>query len=224
MKDYEEFPESLSLNTLFYISNPQNFTEESIKKLRDAFTSRKQSFSIERLNKGKERALVIFGPRDLPEILPQLNLIEIEDYLTEVNDFEQGYSDKKVGVNQTLTRLVEAKINDKKPLHLGGGINNLELGEGQKFFIQIACFPENKRDSNSFQSTARLMIVDKDPVEKVVLFKRIKILWETATGLNIHEDSFPEQKKFESFKQRSLIPEEVAPFPLTSGDIFSLVS
>lgn len=77
MKDYEEFPDNLSLNTLFFIGNPQNLTAGSLKKLHGVFLGRKQFFSIERLNKGKERALVIFGPKDLPEILPELNLVEI---------------------------------------------------------------------------------------------------------------------------------------------------
>lgn len=224
MKDYEEFPENQSLNALFFVANTQNFTEETVGKLHEVFFDRKQFFSLERLNKGKERALVIFGPRDIPEILPDLNLIEIEDYLADPNTL--GYSDieKKVGVNQTLTWLIEPPVNDKKPLHVGMEIKNLVLGDNQKFFIQLVCIPEEKRADSSFQSTLRIMVVDEDPIERVVLAKDLKQVWKTSTGLNIHEDNFPEQKKFESFKQRSLIPKEVTRFSLSKSDITTLIS
>ena len=114
MKDYEEFPESLSLNTLFYIGKPQNLTSEILTKLHETLSEHKQFFSLERLNKGKERALVIYGPRDLESLFPELNLVEIEDYLTE-NALPSV--DKKVDVNQSLTFLIEPKLN-KKVLHL----------------------------------------------------------------------------------------------------------
>lgn len=210
MKDYEEFPESLSLNAIFFVGNPQNFTEESLKKLREFFANRKQFFSLERLNKGKERALVIFGPRDIVEILPELNLVEIEDYLADAN--------------QTLTWLVEPKVNDKKPLHVSREIKDLEFGESQKFFIQIVCTPEDERGPESFQSTIRVMVVDEDSIKKIVLAKELKQLWVVATGLNLRENNFPEQKKFESFKQRSLVPREVTPFIMSGHDIFALIS
>lgn len=224
MKDYEEFPESLSLNAPFFVGNPQSFTEESLKKLYKAFSDRKQLFSIERLNKGKERALVIFGPRDLIEILPELNLLEIEDYLADVNSLNYDNTDKKVGINQTLTWLVEPSVNNKKLLHVGSGIKNLDISENQKFFIQIVCIPEDNRISNNFQSTVRVMVVDNDPMEKIILAKKLRQLWEEDTGLNFREDNFPEQKKFESFKIRSLIPKEITQFPLSGYDVFALIS
>lgn len=224
MKDYEEFPESLSLNALFFVGNPKNLSLESLKKLHEAFSSRKQFFSIERLNKGKERALVIFGPRDIARILPELNLLEIEDYLVDTNAIDYNNTDKKAGVNQTLTWLVEPQVNNKKPLHVDSGIKNLELLENQKFFIQIVCVPENERSSENFQSTIRLMVVDNDPTGKIDLAKKLKQSWETATGLNIQVDNFPEQRKFESFKIRSLVPREVTKFSLSGYDIFALVS
>lgn len=224
MKDYEEFPESLSLNAPFFVGDPQNFTEGSLKKLHKAFVKGKQFFSIERLNKGRERALVIFGPKDIAEILPELNLIEIEDYLVDTNILEYDNTSKKVNVNQTITWVIEPKVNDKKPIHVNGGIRNLGLGENQKFFIQIVSIPEENKSPEGFQSTIRVMVVDNDPMEKIVLAKKLKQSWETDTGLNMREDNFPEQKKFESFKQRSLVPREVTQFPLSEYDIFSLIS
>jgi hypothetical protein len=222
MKDYEEFPNNLSLNTVFFIGNPQNLTAQSLKKLHSLFIGRKQFFSLERLNKGKERALVIFGPRDLPEILSELNLVEIEDYLA--SQTVLSVSDKLVNVNQTFTWLIEPKINNKKQLHVGIEIKDLQLGDRQKFFIQIICVPESHKGVENFQATLRVMVVDEDPMEKVALAKKIKTTLEIATGLNIHEDNFPEQKKFESFKQRSLVPKEVTQFTLNEEEIYSLIS
>lgn len=224
MKDYEEFPENLSLNTIFYVGNPQNFSEDSLKKLHRVFSRGKQFFSFERLNKGKERALVVYGPREILEMLPELNLIEIEDYLADANALDYNNTGNKVSVNQTLTWLVEPKANNKKPLHVGSEIKNLGLSEDQKFFIQVVCSPEDNEVAENFQSTLRLMAVDEDPIKKITLAKNLKQAWELATGLNIHEDNFPEQKKFESFKQRSLIPKEVTQLPLRGQDIFTLLS
>lgn len=223
MKDYEEFPGSENLNSLFFVANSQNFTENSLRKLHEAFLPNKQFFSLERLNKGQERVLVIFGSRKIPEILPELKLVEIEDYLADPNSLEQKL-DKKVSVNQALTWLVEGKLN-KKPLHIGGELKNLDLKKNQQFHIQIVAIPEAATtDLEKFQSTIRVMVVEDDSIERVALAKKLTQDLEQATGLNRHQDNFPEQKKFESFKQRSLVPKEVTPCSLSYQEIYALLA
>lgn len=223
MKDYEEFPESQNLNSLFFVASHQSFSDASLKKLHEAFAQNKQFFSLERLNKGKERALVIFGPRELPEILPEHKLVEIEDYLIDLNQLDQNAIDSKVSVNHSLTRLIEPKLK-KKPLFIGSDLKEFELGENQKFYIQIVCIPEISSHEQEFQTTIRVMVVDEDSIERVSLAKKLAKVLESATGLNIHEDNFPEQKKFESYKQRSLIPKEVVKFSLSGQEISDLLA
>lgn len=224
MKDYEEFPGSENINSLFFVANSQNFTENSLKKLHKAFLNSKQFFSLERLNKGQERVLVIFGPREIPEILPELKLVEIEDYLADPNSLEQNNMDKKASVNHALTWLIEGKLN-KKPLHIGEELKNLDLGKDQQFHIQIVAIPEAAiTDLEKFQSTIRVMVVEDDSIERVALAKILTQGLEQATGFNRHQDNFPEQKKFESFKQRSLVPKEVTPFSLSCQEIYALLA
>lgn len=221
MRDYEEFPDSLSLNSLFYIGNPQNLNLEIFKKLHDSNFTQKQFFSLEKLIKGKQKALVIFGPRELVKNFPELNLVEIEDYIGDEvgQDFE-----KKVNVNQVLSWLIEPKNNPKKVLHIGEEMKNLSVEDGQKIFIQSVLMPIGNTSEQIFQATLRVMVADPDPIKRVELAKKVDQIFSASTGLNKHEDNFPEGKKFDSFKQRSLIPKEVAEFPLTEEEVLSLLT
>ena len=224
MRDYEEFPDSRSLNALFYIGNPQNLTSGILGRMHDVFLSNKQFFSLEKLINGKERARVIFGPRDMAKDFPELNLVEIEDYLSDENSFSSGDTAKKVNVNQVLSWLIEPKNNPKKPLVVGDEFRSLSVEENQKIFIQAVLMPTEKSGVTIFQSTLRIMIAEPDSIKRIELAKKINQTIATLTGLNKHEDSFPESKKYESFKQRSLIPKEVAEFPFTGDEILSLIS
>jgi hypothetical protein len=67
-------------------------------------------------------------------------------------------------------------------------------------------------------------VADSDPIKRVELAKNINQIISTATGLKKHEDAHPEGKKFESFKQRSLIPKEVSEFILTGDEVLSIIS
>lgn len=222
MRDYEEFPENLNLNSVFFLGNPNAFTVETLKKLHGLLLGRKQFFSIERLIKGREKALVLFGPKELPGFLPELNLVELEDYLA-----DPGYihtdSEKKVNVNETITWLIEPKNNVKRLLHIGSELKDLELAEGQRLFVQVVGEPQGNKEGEYFQSTLRIMVYEKDSMERINLAKRVVGVFTDATGLNKHEDGFPEAKKFESFKKRALIPKEVVEFKLTAQEIFDIV-
>lgn len=224
MKDYEEFPESLSLNAVFFLGNPQAFTAEALNRLHRLLLENKNFFSLERLIKGKERALVIFGPRELPNLFPELNLVELEDYLGEINPgIESSNLEKKVDANQSITWLIEPKNNIKREMHVGLQLKELNITPQQKVFIQIVGEPTGEKDETYFQSTLRVMVADSDPIERVNLAKIVNLAFQDATGLNKRSDSFPEVKKFESFKQRTHIPKEVADFKLTSREIFDIL-
>lgn len=222
MRDYEEFPDTLGLNSLYFIGNPQSLTVETLKELHDFFLSKKQFFSLEKLIKEKEKAHILYGPGDLEKNFPELNLIEVEDYLGS----EKGYdaeSEKKVSVNQSLSWLIDPKNNSKKGLVVNDELKNLTVGEDQKVFVQSVLMPA-PGPKPVFQSTLRVMVVDPDPIKKVELAKKINQLITAATGLNKHEDNYPETKKYESYKLRSFIPKEVAEFPLSGDEIISLIT
>lgn len=223
MRDYEEFPDSLSLNALFYIGNPQALTTQTLKKLYDLNIAKKQFFSLEKLIKGKEKARVIFGSRDLVTDFPELNLVELEDYLDNESSLLSPDADKKVNVNQALSWLIEPKNNSKKAILVTDELKNLSVEENQKVFIQAVLMPAQKPDGEVFQATLRVMVVDQDPIKRVELAKSVDQILKASTGLNKHQDAFPESRKFDSFKQRSLIPKEVAEFNLSAGEVLSLL-
>lgn len=214
MRDYEEFPESSSLNSVFFIGNTANFTVDTLNKIYKFLLSDKQFFSLERLHRGKEKVLVIYGPKSLKDHLPELNLVELEDYI----------DGEGVSVNQSLTWLIEAKNNPKKVLHVGEGLKDLEIGPAQKFFIQIVCMPLSNPPESIFQATLRIMVIENDPSTRIQLSKKVDEAFALATGLHKHEDDFPEINKFESFKMRSLIPKESAYFPISAQEIFEILA
>lgn len=222
MRDYEEFPDILSLNSLYFIGNAANLTPEVIKRLHDFFVSQKQFFSLEKLIKGKEKARILYGPRDLGKDFPELGLVEIEDYLSGENEYSPDAA-KKTSVNQALTWLIEPKNNPKKELVVGNELGDLAVDENQKVFIQAVLMPVEKSEP-VFQATLRVMVVDPDPIKRIELAKKIDQLLKIATGLNKHSDVYPESKKYESFKQRSLVPKEVSEFLVSSAEIASLIA
>ncbi len=225
MKDYEEVPDDSVLMSVFYIRSPENFNAEILRKIYEFLYPRREFFSIEKLYKGKEKALVLYGPRDLTNLLPELNLFELEDYLVGEGESYLGEDmDKKVDVNRSVTWLVEPKNNSKRQINPGSGLSDITVGESQNIFIQAVCFPEKENSEPVFQTTWRIMVADKDAIERVSLAKKAEASFRAATGLNKSSDPYPESKKFESFKQRSLVPKEVAPFPMVAGEITGILT
>ena len=225
MRDYEEFPDTLSLNALFYIGNPQNLNIDTLRKLHGHFVRNKQFFSLEKLIKGGEQARVLFGSREMVHDYPELALVELEDYISDESSFfSQEDFEKRVSVNQVISWLIEPKNNPKKLLLVGNELRDLKVENTQKVFIQSVLMPVDRSGEPVFQTTLRVMVADSDPIKRVELAKNINQIISTATGLKKHEDAYPEGKKFESFKQRSLIPKEVSEFILTADEVLSIIS
>jgi hypothetical protein len=222
MRDYEEIPDTAVLTSIFYIRSPENLKAEVFRKIHGLLFPQKQLFSVEKLYKGKEKAFVLFGPRELIHQIPELNLIELEDYLAgEGESLMGGDSGKKVDMNQSLTWLIDPKNNPKREIHSGSGLNELAIGNDQKVFVQAVCMPENDMH---FQTTWRIMVADRDSINRVALAKAAERVFGVSTGLNKSTESFPESKKFESFKMRTLIPREIAPFPMSPDEILDILT
>ena len=161
MRDYEEFPEASDLNSLFYVGNPQNLSEETLKKLHDI--SQNKFFSLERLIKGKEKVWVIFGSRDLVQKLPELGLVEIEDYLSDSAGL-QPVSDKTVSVDHVLSWTVVPKTNPQKQLRVTDQLSEVIVEPDQRLFFQAVLMPVKL---GLFQTTLRVMVFDEDPISRV---------------------------------------------------------
>lgn len=219
MKDYEEIPDSMSLNALFYVSSPQ-YLNESLSTLHRNFLNQK-FFSIERLIKGDEKAIVLFAERSMKQDFPKLGLVEIEDYLADQGKDINPDQSKITDVNSTISWLLEPKSDPKKALEVKDEFRNLSLENDQKVFFQMVLMPMG---DNLFQSTLRVMVTDPDPASRVQLAKDVNRLISESIGLTKHEDNYPESKKFESFRQRTLVPKEVSEFYLSHQEVIDLLT
>lgn len=82
MKDFAEIPQNSRLEySLFLIRKSSNLTASALQSIHGDLTKEGLVASLERLFKGSESALCIFGPKKiLTNYLDQLDLMELEDY------------------------------------------------------------------------------------------------------------------------------------------------
>ncbi len=87
MKDYKEGVKNYKNEYgLFLVRNSVALNHECLSLIRAKIVLTDDFFSLERLLKGQESALVIFGPKGvLAGFVPTLNLIELEDFTVSVS-------------------------------------------------------------------------------------------------------------------------------------------
>ncbi len=87
MRDYQEIPQTKTTEYgLFLIRQIENFNENILNSLREHINAESLILSIERLFKGKQTALAVFGPKKvLGNFADRLNLLELEDYAADLN-------------------------------------------------------------------------------------------------------------------------------------------
>lgn len=83
MRDYQEIP-SPSRYGLFLIRNPKALNTRVINNFHEDFLKHNLVLSFERLFKGNQSTLLIFGPREIADLYDMLDLLELEDY-TDLN-------------------------------------------------------------------------------------------------------------------------------------------
>lgn len=205
MRDYREIPATLT-HHLYLIRLKGALDSQVMKKLYTFAQNLDSIISLEVLFKGREVAWVIYGPSALFTNFPQLNLLELEDYLADSL------------VDQSFAWVMSTKTSASLNLN-SHFLEKIELGEEQKFFWQIVCFPETPQ--NNFQVTVRGMVIDKDASQRLGLAKHlIKQIEQTNLKQNRDETT---SKIFADFKARSLIPREVSQFILTTDQILALL-
>ncbi len=139
MRDFQGVPHSQSEYGLFLIRQPAQFRADVLNLIHTRITEENLIVSIERLLKGKKSTLVIFGPKKVLESLPQLDLLELEDY-TDIN--REDVSVWEVGVRSN---------KDIQPVK--SFFTNLpQLDVEEEFWWQIVLGP-------SFQSQIRAVLV-----------------------------------------------------------------
>ena len=87
MKDYHEIPQKSKLEySLYLIRKSSSLSATLLQSIRESLAKRGLVISLERLFKGTESALCIFGPKEiLTGYSDLLSLLEIEDYSGDFN-------------------------------------------------------------------------------------------------------------------------------------------
>lgn len=155
MKDYQELPKKATVEYgLFLIRNTDNFNVEFLNSLRS-----KEGFiiSLERLFKGNQTALTIFGPKKIiEEYSAGLNLLELEDYTAFLDN--------------NMLSVWEIGVKNNKLLNIPN-LNNIfdnlpKLRPDEQFFWQVLL---KKEENLSFQTQIRAVIFSSDSQRRKML-------------------------------------------------------
>lgn len=205
MRNYQEIPAALTYG-LYLIRNSQALDSKLLEKIYSFALNLDSTFSFERLFKGKEHARAIYCPTSFVPNLPELNLLELEDYLLkkELVDESFGWVMHKISPDTPISKLA-----------------SIELEEDQNFFWQIVCFPV--KIAGNYQVTIRAVVVDKDSHRRMDLAKNLIKKIEKECSLISKDREQTTSKILADFKNRSLIPKEVSRFILSSDEILTIL-
>lgn len=236
MKDFKETPHKNVNYAYFYIKNAFKLDALVINKIHKLLLPANAICSFEKLVKGSEKAVVIYCPSQIKNELPELELVELEDYLAEPpkeGESQTPEDPKKFELNKSFAWTISAKNNDKKKLEVTTNfLKMLDLKDDQKFCWQIVCYPiskskntdhQNSAEIAKFQITIRCLVVDPDPVKRVELAKKMDEEIFNSTGLTKEARQNTTQQIFNDYRKRSFIPKEVSKFILSSEEIYSLI-
>lgn len=211
MSDFQEIP-SFAQYGLFLIREPSQLTPHLMESLHEAMVKEDLIVSLERLFKGSQSTLVIFGPRQiLAQYAQILHLLELEDY-TQVH---KEYLAWEVGVkNSHLPSAARWDgLFEKFPL----------LSDAEQFFWQINLQAKKHQPPHPkvFIGQIRAVLLSQDTKRRQALAESLQNL------LTPHFIKIPRplssQKLMEFYQQRSWSPDQHHP-TLTSGEVIKLMA
>lgn len=206
MKDYQEIPETKKTEYALFLIRKTGFNGSSLNLIGKRILDEGLIISIERLFKGKQAALTIFGPKKiLNEFISELNLLELEDYTSSLDN--QGLSVWELGVKSAVQPSLDNPDNI---------FNNLpELPDTDQFFWQVVLGVKMVKKELSFQTQIRAGIFCKDPLRKKVLvplFQNLKF-----GELTYVPRPFSAEQMAGFFKSRTLSKDSAGPILNSSG-------
>lgn len=139
MRDFQEVPEKKLRYSVFLIQNPGVLTEGLLSELHKLI-KKGEIISLERLFKGNESALVIFGPKEILQQFNDLHLLELEDY---------------TAVNSDQVVAWELTVRDHQQLHGNLFTQVPEFEHDEQFWWQIILQTYSKNYLSEFIDTLR---------------------------------------------------------------------
>ncbi len=203
MKDYQEIPEHSGQEYgLFLIRKPYLFTPQLLTSLHDDFSKTGLVISFERLIKGTQSALVVYGPKNsLVKYHQALDLLELEDYA-------------KVDAQQVSVREVGMRNIDKVDSQ---GVKNYFqqfplLSEHEQFWWQLVLLPyRGKSDAKkSFQAQIRAVVFSGDQARRRHLTQTLQNL--APNKLIKLPKPFSNDQIIDFYQKRSLRKDEKNPY------------
>ncbi|OGE64739.1 hypothetical protein A3I48_04425 [Candidatus Daviesbacteria bacterium RIFCSPLOWO2_02_FULL_36_7] len=204
MRDYQEIPQTKTTEYgLFRIRQIENFDENILNSLREHINAESLILSIERLFKGKQTALVVFGPKKvLGNFADRLNLLELEDYAADLN--HEDTSTWEIGMKNSKNISSENLNNIFK--------NMPELAGEDQFFWQVVL--------GKHQTQIRAAFFNKDSQRREVL---IPLLQDLGAGELVKiPRPFSKEQMMGFYQLRSVANDSGMPV-LTSSEITQLI-
>lgn len=204
MRDFQEILQTEEVDYgLFLIRQIENFDENILNSLREHINAENLIISLERLFKGKQTALAVFGPKKvLGQFADKLNLLELEDYAVDL-DHED-------------TAVWEMGMKDSKnigPASLSNIFKNMpELAGDDKFFWQVVL--------GKNQTQIRAAFLNKDPQRSKLL---IPLLQDLGSGELVKiPRPFSREQMMGFYLLRSFSKDSMGPV-LTSAGVTQLI-
>lgn len=206
MGDYQEIPKASKVEYgLFLIRQTDSFNVSILDSIGKFMHDGGLIVSLERLFKGHQAALTIFGPKKiLDKFREGLNLLELEDY-TDVLE------NKDVSIWEVAIKSTSSGLDNPNNI-----FSNLpELGEEDQFFWQVVLGARKENEGLSFQTQIRAVIYSKDPVRK----KKLASLFQNLKFGELAKipKPFSTEQMMDFFKLRSLSKDSNGPILDSEG-------
>lgn len=195
MKDFQEIP-SVERNGVYLIQKPDALTKELLEDLRSRSGS--EVISLERLFKGKQSALVIFGQKKLLEQFSVLNLLELEDY----SKMKGAKTAWEMAIKGSFPK---TNIFDSLP----------DLNSDEQFWFQLLV----RNKSRDWQGTIRAVVLSDNEAHRKELSGKLQTL---ANIVKVPRPLTSEQI-YNSFTKRAFAPALQNPFPISSDQILKIL-
>lgn len=212
MKDYQVIPQTSKLEYgLFLIRQPQAFNLTFLEILHQAMLKEGLTASFERLFRGGESALTVYGSKKmLDQFKTDLNLLELEDY---INNFDSRNS---------LLWEVGTKKDGRSD---NNSFENIfqdfpVLDREDQFFWQVVFQARKENKDRSFQTQIRAVVYAKNSQTRKNLAPSLQNL--AAGKLTKVPKPFSSDQIMTFYKLRSLSKDTSGPL-VNAGGLLSLL-
>jgi len=182
MRDYQEIPSDAGEYGLFLIRNRGGLTSGLLHSIHDELLSSGLNISFERVFKGNESALLVFGPQNLlAKFNHILNLLELEDY---------------TNIDNTLAWEIEIKESGQKIFG-----NLPPLLDQEQFWWQLVLWVNKSKPMSSklFHGQIRAVLKSEDPLKRKNVSQKLQ-------NIDFYQKrSFQKKAKNNSFNSMEII-------------------